>query len=131
MKLYYSPAAGALASHITVRELGLDVDLIRVDLPPAGAHTTETGEDYFQINPRGYVPYLKIDADAALSEGAAILQYLADQRPEASMSPREGTPERYQLQSWLTFVGTELQRILTSFFYSRSSLGIGACIRQS
>lgn len=116
MKLYYSPAAGALASHITVRELGLDVDLIRVDLPPAGEHRTEAGEDYFQINPRGYVPFLKIDAGTDLSEGSAILQYLADQKPEAGMSPREGTPERYQLQSWLTFVGTELQRILTSFF---------------
>ncbi len=116
MKLYYSPAAGALASHITVRELGLDVDLVRVGLPPAGQHKTETGEDYFGINPRGYVPYLQVDAGADLSEGAAILQYLADQKPEAGMSPREGTPERYQLQAWLTFVGTELQRLLTSFF---------------
>lgn len=116
MKLYYSPAAGSLASHITVRELGLDVELVRVGLPPMGEHKTETGEDYFQIQPRGYVPFLKIDGGTDLSEGSAILQYLADQKPEAGMSPREGTPERYELQSWLTFVGTELQRILTSFF---------------
>ena len=116
MKLYYSPAAGALASHIAIRELGLDVELIRVALPPAGDHKTEAGDDFFKINPRGYVPYLQIDADTALSEGAAILQYLVDQNPEANLSPREGTLERYQFQSWLTFVGTELQRILTSFF---------------
>lgn len=113
MKLYYSPGAGAMASHITLRELDLDVELVRVDVQ---THQTETGDDYFAINPKGYVPYLHIDPDTALSEGAAILQYLADQKPEANMTPREGTHERYQMQEWLTFVGTELQRILGLFF---------------
>lgn len=114
MKLYYSPGAGALASHITIRELNLNVDVVRVDVQET--HTTESGDDYFAINPRGYVPYLEIDSTTSLSEGAAILQYLADQDPDARMSPREGSPERYQLQAWLTFVGTEPQRILGSFF---------------
>jgi len=114
MKLYYSPAAGALASHITIRELNLDVDLVRVDLQKT--HRTESGDDYYKINPKGYVPYLTIDSDANLSEGAAILQYLADQDPEAKMSPRQGSAERYQMQEWLTFVGTEPQRILGSLF---------------
>lgn len=81
MKLYYSPGAGALASHITIRELNLDVDIVRVDVQ---AHKTETGDDYYEINPKGYVPYLTIDPDTDLSEGAAILQYLADQNPEGT-----------------------------------------------
>ncbi len=114
MKLYYSPGAGALASHITIRELNLDVELIKVDV--VQEHKTETGEDYYKINPKGYVPFLTIDADTNLSEGVAILQYLADQNPAGKMSPLEGSPERYKLQEWLTFVGTELQQIIGSFF---------------
>ncbi len=114
MKLYYSPGAGALASHITIRELNLDVELIKVDV--VQEHKTETGEDYYKINPKGYVPFLTINADTNLSEGAAILQFLADQNLDGKMSPREGTPERYQMQQWLTFVGTELQQIIGLFF---------------
>ena len=114
MKLYYSPVAGALASHITVRELDLDVELVRVDVQ--GGHKTEFGDDYYQINPKGYVPFLTIDSDTNLSESATILQFLADQDPDARMFPRRGSPQRYQAQEWLTFVGTEPQRILTAFF---------------
>ncbi len=114
MKLYYSPGAGALASHITIRELNLDVELIKVDV--VQEHKTEKGEDYYKINPKGYVPFLWIDANNNLSEGAAILQYLADQNPAGNMSPLAGSPERYKLQEWLTFVGTELQQIIGSFF---------------
>jgi glutathione S-transferase len=114
MELYYSPGAGALASHITIRELNLDVDVIGVDVQKT--HQTETGEDYYAINPKGYVPFLTIDDDTSLSEGAAILQYLADQDPEGRMIPPVGTLERYRAQEWLTFVGTEPQRILGSFF---------------
>ena len=114
MKLYYSPGAGALASHITIRELKLDVDIVKVDV--VNDHKTETGEDYSKINPKGYVPYLAINSDTNLSEGAAILQYLADQKPEGKMSPLPGTPERYKMHEWLTFIGTEPQRIIGSFF---------------
>ena len=114
MKLYYSPGAGALASHITIRELNLDVDIVKVDVQVE--HKTETGENYPGINPKGYVPYLAIDSDTNLSEGAAILQYLADQNPEGNLSPLQGTIERYKMQEWLTFIGTEPQRIIGSFF---------------
>ena len=114
MKLYYSPGSGALASHITIRELNLDVDLIKVDVQVE--NKTETGDDYHNINPKDYVPYLAIDSNINLSEGIAILQYLADQNPEGNMTPLEGTAERYQLQEWLTFIATEPQRILGSFF---------------
>ena len=114
MQLYYSPGAGALASHITIRELGLDVDVISVDVQQT--HQTESGDDYYEINPKGYVPFLAIDAKSNLSEGAAILQYLADQDPDSRMIPPLGSPERYKAQEWLTFIGTEPQRILGSFF---------------
>ena len=114
LKLYYSPAAGALASHITIRELNLDVDLIKVDVQVE--HKTETGEDYQSINSKGYVPYLAIDSDTNLSEGAAILQYLADLDPDGKMSPGRGSPQRYKMQEWLTFIVSEPQRILGSFF---------------
>jgi len=114
MKLYYSPGAGSLASHITIRELNLDVDLVRVDVQ--NTHKTESGDDYYAINPKGYVPFLTIDSNTNLSEGAAILQYLADQDPDVKMSRRAGSPERYQVQQWLTFIGTEPQRLLGSFF---------------
>jgi glutathione S-transferase len=86
---------------------------VRVDVQ---THKTESGDDYYEINPKGYVPFLAIDRDSNLSEGAAILQYLADQDPEGHMFPREGSRERYKAQEWLTFVGTEPQRILGSFF---------------
>ena len=114
MKLYYSPAAGSLASHITIRELNLDVDLVKVDVQVE--HKTESGEDFPGINPKGYVPFLAIDSDTSLSEGSAILQYLADQDPEEKMSPGRGSPERYKMQEWLTFVVSEPQRILGSMF---------------
>ena len=114
MKLYYSPGSGALASHIIIRELNLDIELIKVDVQVE--HKTETGEDYNEINPKGYVPYLIIDSNTNLSEGAVILQYLADQKPEANMTPLDGTPKRYQLQEWLTFIATEPQRLIGSFF---------------
>ena len=114
MKLYYSPGAGALASHITIRELKLDVDMVKVDVQVE--HKTETGESYAEINPKGYVPFLAIDSDTDLSEGAAILQYLADQNPEGNLTPLQGTVERYKMQEWLTFIGTEPQRIIGSFF---------------
>lgn len=116
MKLYYSPGAGALASHITIRELGLDVELIKVDV--VQENKTENGDDYFEINPKGYVPYLIIDSETHLSEGIAILQYLAAQKPEANMSPLAGTIEQYKMQEWLTFIGTELQQIIGLFFVS-------------
>jgi len=114
MKLYYAPGACSLASHITIRELGLEVDIIKVDI--LKEYKTETGEDYYKINPKGYVPYLTIDADTSISEGAVILQYLADQKPEGKMSPLEGTPERYKIQEWLTFIATELHHLIDSFF---------------
>lgn len=114
MKLYYSPGAGSMASHITVLELNLAIELIKVDV--VQEHKTENGDDYYQINPKGYVPYLAIDEKSGLSEGAAILQYLADQQASGGMLAPEGTFERYKTQEWLIFIATELQQLIGQFF---------------
>lgn len=114
MKLYYSPGACSLASHIIIKELGISAEVIKVDLK---THTTENGEDYFSINAKGYVPYLKIDETKNLTEGVAILQYLADLHPEKNLAPASGTFERYQLQEWLTFISSEIHKGMGIFFY--------------
>jgi glutathione S-transferase len=113
MKLYYSPAACSLASHIALHEAGLPFEIEKVDL---GSKKTESGEDFTTINPKGYVPAVKLKDGGMLTEGGAILQYIADQKPESGLAPKNGTMERYRLQEWLTFIGTEVHKPMGSFF---------------
>lgn len=112
MKLYYAPGACSLAPHMVLREAGLDFTLEKVDLK---AHQTETGGDYYAVNPKGYVPALQVDGQL-LTEAAVILQYLADQKPAAKLIPPNGTLERYRVQEWLNFISTEVHKPLGSFF---------------
>jgi glutathione S-transferase len=109
MKLYFSPGACSLAPNIVAHEAGLAarVQLVKVDLR---AKTIAGGGDYLAINPKGYVPALELDDGTVLTEGPAIMQYLADLAPAASLAPVNGTVARYQLQAWLTFVGTEIHK---------------------
>lgn len=107
MKLYYSPGSCSLSPHIALREAGLPFELARVDLK---AKRTESGEDYLLINPKGYVPALTLDDGSLLTEGAILVQYIADQNPDARLAPRPGTIERYRLQEWLHFIATELHK---------------------
>jgi len=107
MKLYYSPGACSLSPHIVAREAGVPIELEKVDLR---AHKTENGKDYMTINPKGYVPALGLDDGSVLTEGPAIVQYLADQKPASKVAPAAGTVERYRLQEWLAFIGTELHK---------------------
>jgi glutathione S-transferase len=113
MKLYYSPGACSLAPHIVVREAALAAELEKVDL---AKKTTETGADYRQINPKGYVPALKLDDGSVLTENAAILQFLGDQAPEAGLIPEPLTIERYRLIEWLTFISTEVHKAFSPLF---------------
>jgi glutathione S-transferase len=113
MKLYYSPGACSLSPHIALRESGLPFDLVRVDLK---TKQTEDGKDYLAINPAGYVPCLQLDDDRTLSEGPAILQYVADQAPAKHLAPANGSFERYRLQQWLNFIGTELHKNFSPLF---------------
>lgn len=113
MKLYFSPGACSLSPHIVCREAGLAVELVKVDL---GTKQTEHGDDYFRINPNGYVPALLLDDGQILTEGPAIVQYLADRVPEKRLAPPNGTLERYRLQSLLNFITSELHKSMGVFF---------------
>lgn len=105
MKLYFSPNACSLAPHIVLRELGLAFDLIRVD---NSNKTTQSGEDFLAINPKGYVAALQLDNGEVLTEGPAILQYLADLHPHAGLAPPNGSWQRVRLQEWLNFISSEI-----------------------
>ncbi len=113
MKLFYSPGACSLSPHIVLREAGLSFDLEKVDLK---AKKTVSGEDYRTINPKGYVPSLRLDSDAVLTEGPAIVQYLADLAPQKNLAPPAGSFERVQLQEWLNFISTELHKSIGTLF---------------
>ena len=118
MKLYFSPGACSLSPHIVCREAGLAVELVKVDLR---TKQTEHGDDYFQINPNGYVPALVLDDGSILTEGPAIIQYLADQVPDKRLAPPNGTMERYRLQSLLNFITAELHKSMGVFFNPNAS----------
>ena len=112
MKLYYSPGACSLAPHIAMRELGIPVDLKKVDLKAK----QYDGGDFKQVNAKGYVPAVQMDDGTVLTEAPVILQYLADQKPEAGLAPKPGDPARYKLQETLNFITSELHKGMGSFF---------------
>ncbi|HEU5217314.1 MAG TPA: glutathione transferase GstA [Gemmatimonadales bacterium] len=118
MKLYYFPGACSISPHIALREAGLQFDLERVD---PNTRKTTGGEEYAQVNPKGYVPALRLDNGEVLTEGAVIVQYVADQKPEAGLAPPAGTMERWRLQEWLTFIATELHKGVSPLFNAKIS----------
>lgn len=113
MKLYYAPGACSLSPHIVLREAGADFSLVRVDLK---TKKTEDGGDYTAVNPKGYVPALQLDNGELLTEGPAIIQYVADLHPAAGLAPTPGTLERARLQEWLNMLSTELHKSFTPLF---------------
>jgi glutathione S-transferase len=113
MKLYYAPGACSLSPHIVARELGIPVELKKVN---AKDKTIDGGGDYWKVNGRGYVPALELDNGEILTEGPAIVQYLADQKPEAGLAPKSGTFERYRLQEWLNFLTSEVHKQFSPLF---------------
>jgi glutathione S-transferase len=112
-KLYFSPGACSLSPHISLREAGLPFDLEQVDL---GEKKTKSGADFWQVNPKGQVPVLELDNGEKLTEGPAIVQYIADQAPSAGLAPSNGTSARYHLQEWLNFITSELHKGFTPLF---------------
>ncbi|MFJ3372732.1 glutathione transferase GstA [Pseudomonas sp. NPDC086251] len=127
MKLYYAPQACSLAPHIVLRELDLRFELVRVD---NATKKTFDGDDFLVINPKGYVAALQLDNGQVLTEGPAILQYLADQRPEANLAAMPGTFERVRLQEWLNFVSTEIHGGLGWLFSSQFPQEVKALIKE-
>jgi len=115
MKLYYSPGACSLSPHIILREAGLKATSVKVDTK---THKTEDGGDYYAVNPKGYVPLLELDDGDRLTEGPAIVQYLADRNPASKLAPAAGTMERYHLQEWLNFITAELHKQFSPLFQS-------------
>jgi glutathione S-transferase len=113
MKLYYSPGACSLSPHIALREAGLAFEPVRVDLR---AKKLADGGDFLAVNPDGYVPVLGLDDGSVLTEGPAIVQYIADLAPDKKLAPANGTPERYRLQSALNFISTELHKSYSPLF---------------
>jgi glutathione S-transferase len=107
LKLYYAPGACSLSPHIALREAGLAFDLEKVDLR---AKKTASGADYYTINPKGYVPTLALDDGEVVTEGVAIIQYVADLVPDRHLAPPCGTFERVRFWEWLNFVATELHK---------------------
>jgi len=107
MKLYIKPGACSLSPHIVTREAGLPVEVV-------GADTKSP--QFKQLNPKGYVPVLQLDDGQTLTEGVAIVQYLADHKPEAQLAPKNGTLERYRLQEWLNYIATELHKGFSPLF---------------
>ena len=107
MKLYYSPGACSLSPHIVLHEAGL---AFTAEMASTKTHQLKDGTDYYSINPLGYVPLLVLNDGTQLSEGPAIVQYIADQVPDKQLAPANGSMARYQLQSLLNFIGTELHK---------------------
>lgn len=108
MKLYFSPAACSFSPHVALREAGLDFELVKVDLKTG--KIVANGSDFARINPKGYVPVLELDDGSVLTEGPAIVQYIADLKPAAGLAPQAGTLERYRLQEWLGFINSEIHK---------------------
>ncbi len=107
MKLYYSPGACSLSPHIALHEAGLKFEHVLASIK---THQLADGTDYYTVNPKGYVPLLEFDDGTRLTEGPAIVQWIADQVPEKKLAPPAGTMARYRLQEWLNFITAEIHK---------------------
>jgi glutathione S-transferase len=116
MKLYYAPGACSLAPHIVAREAGIELELEKVDLK---TKKTASGQNYLAINPKGYVPALEFAKGQILTEGPAVQQYLADQKPSSGLAPAAGTIERYRLEEMLAYISSEIHKTYGALFNPR------------
>jgi glutathione S-transferase len=117
MKLYWFPGACSLSPHIVARELGLPIELERVD---RRTKRTSRDRDFLAINPKGYVPVLELDDGQVLTEGPVIVQYLADLKPDAGLAPPNGTFERVRLQETLAFISSEIHKSYGPLFDAKT-----------
>lgn len=113
MKLYYSPGACSLATHILLREAGVPFDLVKVDIR---AKTTESGEDWLALNPKGYVPALRLDDGDVVTENIVLHGYVADQNPQAKLAPPHGTKERLKQDELAVYISTEIHKGYSPLF---------------
>lgn len=127
MKLYYAPKACSLSPHIVLRELELEFELIKVDNK---TKRTADGRDFFTVTPKGYVAALELDNGEILTEGTAIVQYLADLRPEKGLAPLAGSWARVRLQEWLNFITSELHAASAPLFNASLPEEVKAIFRE-
>jgi glutathione S-transferase len=113
MKLFYAPGVCSLSPHIVAKEAGIALDLVKTDIK---TKKVAGDGDYLKTNPLGYVPALQLDDGTILTEGPAIVQYLADKVPAKGLAPANGTLERYKLQSWLNFLSSEMHKGFSPLF---------------
>src|SRR5215813_10398019 len=116
MKLYILPGACSLASNIALREAGIQFDLAKVDRRTKRVD----GVEFATINPKGYVPALRLDDGQVLTENVVVLQYIADLNPAAKLAPPAGTLERYRVLEWLSFVNSELHKSFSPLYSSEA-----------
>ena len=114
MKLYYSPGACSLSPNIVAREAGIPIELVKVD---TDARKIQVEGDFLAVNPKGYVPALQLDDGSILTEGPAIVQYLADRKPESGLVPAAGSFERYRMQEMLGYINSEIHKAYSLLFY--------------
>jgi glutathione S-transferase len=123
MQLYFSPGACSLAPHIILREVGISFELKRVDTK---TKKLVDGADFLAVNSKGAVPALRLDDGQVLTEGVAILQYLADRKPESKLVPPAGTFERYRAIEWLNFLTSEVHKSFSPLFNAQASADVKA-----
>jgi glutathione S-transferase len=128
MQLYFAPGACSLASHIALREAGLPFDLKKTDTK---TKKVDDGSDYFAVNSKGAVPALRLDDGQVLTEGPAILQYIADQKPESRLAPKAGTLERYRLLEWLNYITSEIHKTFSPMFNPAANDAVKAYATQT
>jgi glutathione S-transferase len=128
MKLYFSPGACSLSPHIVLSEAGIKADLEQVDLK---TKKTKSGADFTAVNPKGQVPTLVLDSGQTLTEGPAIVQYLADQKPQSGLAPQAGTFERYRLQEWLNYITSEVHKSFGALFNSATPEDYKPIVREA
>lgn len=116
MKLYYATNTCSLFPHIVAAEAGIALELESVDIRKS-PYRTDSGMDYAQLNPKGYVPALRLDDGSLLTEGVAIALYLADRAPQAGLAPAPDSPQRYRLLEWLTFISSELHKMFSPWLF--------------
>jgi glutathione S-transferase len=116
VKLYYATGTCSLSPHIVALEAGIPLALERVDIGKT-PRVTAAGADFATVNPNRYVPALQLDDGSVLTEGAAIIQFLADLKPEAGLAPAPGSIERYRFQAWLNFMATELHKMYSPWLF--------------
>jgi glutathione S-transferase len=127
MKLFFVPGTCSLVPSIVMRELGVPFEHDRVDV--RNGKKTDGGEDYLKLNPKGFVPALRLDSGRVMTECAVIVQYLADQHPSAKLAPANGTMERVDLQEWLNFCATELHKGMSIFYQPTAGEELRAVFR--